>query len=46
MRDDPRTVRFGLDELSAAGHQTLAGLLKTPLNNPQGRAATSSAIRS
>jgi sterol desaturase/sphingolipid hydroxylase (fatty acid hydroxylase superfamily) len=30
MRDDLRTLRFGLDELSAAEHQTLAGLLKTP----------------
>ena len=30
MRDDPRTLHFGLDELNAAEHQTLVGLLKTP----------------
>jgi sterol desaturase/sphingolipid hydroxylase (fatty acid hydroxylase superfamily) len=29
--DDARTIRFGLDELAAPEHQTLAGLLKTPL---------------
>ncbi|MEW6305375.1 MAG: sterol desaturase family protein [Verrucomicrobiota bacterium] len=30
LRTDARTLQFGLDELSAEQHQTLAGLLKTP----------------
>lgn len=33
LREDPRTLRFGLDELSSPEHQTLAGLLKTPAQN-------------
>lgn len=30
LRADPHTLRFGLDELRGAEHQTLVGLLKTP----------------
>lgn len=29
--DDPRTIRFGQDGLDAPAHQTLAGLIRTPL---------------
>lgn len=45
MRDDLLALRFGLDELSAAEHQTLAGILKTPIRNSTGRSPRSSAIR-
>lgn len=31
LRDDPHTLRFGLNELEAAHHQTLVGLLATPV---------------
>lgn len=37
LRDDPRTLRFGLRELAAPEHHTLAGLLATPfrqMNRP------------
>jgi sterol desaturase/sphingolipid hydroxylase (fatty acid hydroxylase superfamily) len=30
LRDDPGTLRFGLDEFAAPEHQTLKGLLTTP----------------
>ena len=31
LRDDPRTIDFGLDEFDAAEHRTLAGLYRIPL---------------
>jgi sterol desaturase/sphingolipid hydroxylase (fatty acid hydroxylase superfamily) len=31
LRDDPRTIRFGLDDFDHPDQQTLPGLLKTPL---------------
>jgi sterol desaturase/sphingolipid hydroxylase (fatty acid hydroxylase superfamily) len=31
LRDDPRTLRLGLDEFDAPEHQTLGGLLATPV---------------
>jgi sterol desaturase/sphingolipid hydroxylase (fatty acid hydroxylase superfamily) len=32
LRDDPRTIQFGLDEFAKPEDQTLPGILKTPLN--------------
>jgi sterol desaturase/sphingolipid hydroxylase (fatty acid hydroxylase superfamily) len=31
LREDPQAVHFGLKEFASAEHQTIAGLLKTPL---------------
>ena len=31
LRDDPRTIDFGLDEFDAPEHRTLAGIYKIPL---------------
>jgi sterol desaturase/sphingolipid hydroxylase (fatty acid hydroxylase superfamily) len=36
LRDDPRTLRFGLDEFAAPEHQTLKGLLTTPARSNEG----------
>lgn len=33
LRDDPRTIGFGLDEFDAAEHRTLAGLFEIPFVN-------------
>lgn len=35
LRDDPRTLRFGLDEFNRPEDHTLAGLLATPLKQVQ-----------
>jgi sterol desaturase/sphingolipid hydroxylase (fatty acid hydroxylase superfamily) len=35
LRDDPRTLRFGLKEFADATDQTIAGLLKTPLKESE-----------
>jgi sterol desaturase/sphingolipid hydroxylase (fatty acid hydroxylase superfamily) len=35
MRDDPRTITFGLKELTDPGWQSFGGMLKTPFVNPQ-----------
>lgn len=35
LRDDPRTLRFGLEEFDEPGDHTLAGLLATPLKQVQ-----------
>jgi sterol desaturase/sphingolipid hydroxylase (fatty acid hydroxylase superfamily) len=35
LRDDPRTLRFGLDEFNRPEDQTLTGLLATPLRQVQ-----------
>lgn len=37
LRDDPRTIRFGLDAFDAPEHQTLAGMLTTPLRAGEAR---------
>jgi sterol desaturase/sphingolipid hydroxylase (fatty acid hydroxylase superfamily) len=34
MRDDPKTIVFGLDEFTAPGWQTFGGMLKTPFIDP------------
>lgn len=31
LRDDPRTIQFGLDRFASPEDQTLPGILKTPL---------------
>ena len=36
LRDDPRTIQFGLDEFARPENQTLAGILKTPLKAGRG----------
>jgi sterol desaturase/sphingolipid hydroxylase (fatty acid hydroxylase superfamily)/rhodanese-related sulfurtransferase len=33
LRDDPRTIQFGLDDFARPEDQTLSGILKTPLND-------------
>ena len=33
LRDDPRTIQFGLDEFAKPEDQTLPGILKTPLGD-------------
>ena len=40
LRDDPRTIRFGLDGLDQKGDQTLAGLIKTPFSGARPTANT------
>ena len=34
MRDDPKSIVFGLNEFTAPGWQTFGGMLKTPFVNP------------
>jgi len=40
LRDDPHTIRFGLEGLDREGDQTLAGLIKTPFSGPRSTADT------
>jgi sterol desaturase/sphingolipid hydroxylase (fatty acid hydroxylase superfamily) len=35
LRPDPRTIDFGLDEFDEPRHETLPGLLRMPLANPE-----------
>jgi len=32
LRDDPRTIQFGLDDFSRPEHETLSGILRTPFD--------------
>jgi sterol desaturase/sphingolipid hydroxylase (fatty acid hydroxylase superfamily) len=41
MRDDPRSIVFGLKEFTAPGWQTFVGMLKTPFDRPNGDTAES-----
>ena len=40
LRDDPRTIEFGLEEFDAPEHCTLPGIYKIPLANPSLPSAT------
>lgn len=37
LRDDPRTIQFGLDEFVDPRHETLSGILRTPLDRDNQR---------